>query len=106
MAAVAAAAFMFYRDYRAIFGFTHFDRAKIEEILDRAEHWLETWKAPALRILTLGLINPRRVVGEQVRSALVEASLAANGALWGTSLQVLARFVFGLVLWASWTVTL
>jgi hypothetical protein len=34
--------------------------------------------------------------------ALVEASLAANGELWALSLQVLARFAFGLALWVTW----
>ncbi|HEX4609492.1 MAG TPA: hypothetical protein VH092_14940, partial [Urbifossiella sp.] len=56
-------------DYRSVFLVTRFDRPAVEAVLDRAEHWLVTWKAPAVRVLTAGLVNPRRVVGEQVRQA-------------------------------------
>ena len=59
-----------------------------------------------MRVLTLGLVHPRRIVGEQVRVALVEAGLAANGQLWAMSLQILARFAFGLALWVTWAVAL
>ena len=89
-------------DFKAVFVFARLDRAAVEAVLDRAEHWLASWKGPAVRVLTLGLVHPRRIVGEQVRVALVEAGLAANGELWATSLQILARFAFGLALWVTW----
>jgi hypothetical protein len=54
--------------------------------------------------VTFGLIHPRRIVGEQVRAALVDASLAVNGQLWAMSLQVVVRFAFGLALWVTWAV--
>ena len=41
-----------------------------------------------------------------MRVALVEASLAVNGELWGMSLQIAARFAFGLALWVTWAVAL
>ena len=104
--AVAAGVLMGLLDFKAVFVFARLDRAKIEAVLDRAEHWLGSWKAPAVRVLTLGLVHPRRIVGEQVRVALVEASLSANGELWAMSLQILARFTFGLVLWVTWAVAL
>jgi hypothetical protein len=104
--AAVAAALMGLLDFKAVFVFARLDRAKIEAVLDRAEHWLGSWRAPAVRILTLGLVHPRRIVGEQVRVALVEASMAANGELWAMSLQILGRFAFGLALWVTWAVAL
>ena len=58
-----------------------------------------------------GVEKPRKPavvfeVGEQVRVALVDASLAVNGELWGMSLQIAARFAFGLTLWVTWAVAL
>src|SRR5947209_18082703 len=91
-AVLAAGGVMGLLDFRSVFVFGRIDRAKVEPLLDRAEHWLGSWQAPAVRVLSFGLIHPRRLVGEQVRVALVEASLAANGALWAMSLQVVARF--------------
>jgi hypothetical protein len=102
--AAAAGGLMGVLDFKAVFVFARLDRPRVEAELDRAEHWLGSWKAPAVRVLTLGLIHPRRIVGEQVRAALVDASLAANGELWAMSLQVVARFAFGLALWVTWAV--
>jgi hypothetical protein len=99
---VAAGGLMGVLDFKSVFVFARLDRAKVEVALDRAEHWLGSWKAPAVRVVTLGLVHPRRIVGEQVRQELVEASLAANGELWAMSLQVVARFAFGLALWVTW----
>lgn len=101
-AAAVAGGLMGLLDFKSVFVFARLDRAEVEAVLDRAEHWLGSWKAPAVRVMTLGLIHPRRIVGEQVRAALVKANLAANGELWATSLQILARFAFGLALWVTW----
>lgn len=80
LAAVAAVgAAMGFLDFKAVFRFARFDRAALEAVLDRTEHWLGSWQAPAVRVLTAGLVHPRRIVGEQVRRALVDASLAVNG---------------------------
>lgn len=100
--AAVAAALVGLPDFKAVFVFARLDRARVEAMLDRAEHWLGSWKAPAVRTLTLGLVHPRRIVGEQVRVGLVEAGLSANGELWATSLQTLAQFAFGLALWGTW----
>lgn len=97
---------MAFLDFKAVFLFGRFDRAAVEAVLDRAEHWLGSWKAPAVRFLTAGLIHPRRIVGEQVRLALVQASVAVNGQLWVLSLQIVTRFLFGLALWVTWAVAL
>ncbi len=106
VAVLLAGGLMGFLDFRSVFLFGRFDRAAVEAELDRAEHWLGTWKAPAIRILTAGLINPRRLVGEQVRQALVKASLVASGQFWAMSLQILARFAFGMALWGTWAVSL
>jgi hypothetical protein len=105
-AVVVAGGLMGLLDFKAVFLFGQFDRAAVEATMDRAEHWLGSWKAPAVRFLTAGLIHPRRIVGEEVRLALVEASLDVNGQLWAWSLQIGARFAFGLALWITWAVAL
>jgi hypothetical protein len=107
LAAVAAAGgLMAVLDFRIAFLFGRFDGAAAEAVLDRAEHWLGSWTAPAVRVLTAGLINPRRIVGEEVRLALVDACLAMNGQLWALSLGVAAQLAFGLALWVTWAVAL
>jgi hypothetical protein len=103
-AVIVVGSLMGFLDFRTVFLFGRFDRPAVEAMLDRAEHWLGSWKAPAVRIMTFGLIHPRRIVGEQVRQALVDASMAANGQLWATSLQIVVRFAFGLTLWITWAV--
>jgi len=80
-------------DFWSVFVFARINRAKVEALLDRAEHWLGSWKAPTIRMLTFGLVHPRRIAGEQVHAALVDAGRAVNGQLWAMSLQVLARRV-------------
>lgn len=95
---------MGFLDFRALFLFGRFDRAALESVMDRAEYWLRSWKATAVRFLTAGLIHPRRIVGEDVRQALVEASLGVNGQMWAWSLQIVARFSFGCSLWLTWAV--
>ncbi|HVL13499.1 MAG TPA: hypothetical protein VM529_13110 [Gemmata sp.] len=107
LAAVAiTGGLMGFLDFRSVFLFGRFDRAAVEAELDRAEHWLGSWKAPAIRFFTAGLVNPRRLVGEQVREALVKASLKANGQLWEMCLQIAARIAFGLALWITWAAAL
>lgn len=103
---VGAGGVMGFLDFRSVFLFGRFDRARVEADLDRAEHWLGSWQGPAVRVLTGGLVNPRRIVGEQVREALVAASLDANGQLWSLSLQIAIRLAFGLALWVTWAVAL
>jgi hypothetical protein len=106
LAVLVTGGLMGFLDFKAVFVFGRFDRAGVEALLDRAEHWLGSWKAPTIRFLTAGLIHPRRIVGEQVRQALVDASLAVNGQLWLMSIQILARAAFCLALWVIWAVAL
>ena len=101
-AVIVVGSLMGFLDFKTVFWFGRFDRTGVEVMLDRAEHWLGSWKAPVVRVMTFGLIHPRRIVSEQVRQALVDASIAANGQLWAISLQIVVRFVFGLTLWITW----
>ncbi len=101
-----SAALMVFWDGNAVLHFSRFDRLALEKNLDRAEHWLQTWKAPTLRFLTFGLINPRRIVNQQVEAALVKASLIVNGQMWRWSLQIGLRLGFGFALWITWVVAL
>ncbi len=78
------------------------DRAENEQYLDMAEKWLTSWKAPAIRWATLGYIDPRRMVSEEVRKALEAISALVNSNLRWMSLQMCLRVLFGLTLWLTW----
>jgi hypothetical protein len=78
------------------------DRAGIETNFDQAEHWLSSWHAPAVHFLSLGYVNPRRMVHEEVRTALVAASDLLNRSLYWTCVQMGLRVLFGLGLWMTW----
>jgi hypothetical protein len=78
------------------------DRADLEKYFDQAEFWLTTWKAPVVRFMTLGYVNPRRMVDLEVRKALEECSQLLNQSLYWVSLQVALRVLFGLLLWVAW----
>jgi hypothetical protein len=102
LAVAATGAAMVVLDGRALFRVGRFDRAALEANLDRAEHWLQSWKAPAVRFVTLGLVNPRQIVNKQVEEALVKASLVVNGQMWAWSVQIVIRLAFGLAVWLTW----
>ena len=106
LAIVISGGLMIFLDFKAIFGSGRFDRLALEINLDKAEHWLHSWHAPALRFITLGLINPRKIVNEQVLESLVKASLVVNGQMWRWSLQIVMRAAFGLALWTTWFLAL
>lgn len=77
------------------------DRAMLEKYFDQAEYWLRSWAAPAVRIFTLGYINPRQMVDVEVRSALVSSSRLLNNTLWWVSIQTGLRIAYGLSLWCT-----
>jgi hypothetical protein len=106
LAVTISGGLMVFLDCKAIFSVGRFDRAALEIDLDKAEHWLQSWQAPAVRFVTFGLINPRKIVNEQVREALVKASLIVNGQMWRWSLQIGMRLAFGLTLWITWALAL
>jgi hypothetical protein len=77
------------------------ERSVVEQSLDQAEYWLKSWAAPVVRVFTLGYINPRRMVTEEVRKALTEASKSLSAGLWWSSRQTVLRLACGLSLWTT-----
>jgi hypothetical protein len=78
------------------------DQHKMEGYFDQAEHWLCSWQAPVVRVLSLGFINPRKMVAVEVRNALQSASELLNATLWWMTIQTTLRIAFGLTLWGSY----
>ena len=48
-----------------------FDHDETVKYFDQAESWLG-WKGPLVRVLTLGIVNPRKMVDEEVKKSLTE----------------------------------
>jgi hypothetical protein len=78
------------------------DREMIEKYFDQAEYWLGSSTAHVVRVVTFGYVNPRKMVAEEVRKALLAVSAMLNYTLWWMNLQVGLRFGFGLSLWLTW----
>ena len=81
------------------------DREKVEKQFDQAEYWLKSWTAPVVRLVTFGFVNPRKLVGVEIRKALVAAGRQLNWSLWWTSLQVSLRIAFGASVWLTYVWT-
>lgn len=80
------------------------DRKETEQYLDEAEHWLTSWKAPMIRALTFGFVNPRKIVDQEVKKALEQGKGLLQQTLWWVSAQASARLLYGLTLWISWAI--
>lgn len=80
------------------------DRRETEQYLDEAEHWLTSWKAPVIQMVTLGYINPRQMVYVEVRKAVEESRGLLHRTLWWVSAQAALRTLYGLTLWVAWAV--
>lgn len=81
-----------------------FDRNETLKYLDMAEGWAGTWKARAVRLATLGKINPDQMVNEQLRQGLLTLGQTVNWSMWWVSAQVGARLFCGLVIWCLWAI--
>jgi hypothetical protein len=97
---------MLFLDCWGILSAREFNRQAVEENLDRAESWLKSWMAPAVRMVTLGFINPRKIVGEKVQALLVNANWKMIGGLWWMSLRMGMQLALGLSLWLTWAFAL
>jgi hypothetical protein len=106
VAVLGLAAPMLWLDYRAVFTVWEFDRRDVEKSLDQAEYWLRSWVAPALRVLTLGYVDPRQMVSEEVKKALTAGTMDLKRMMWSWSLQIAVRLCFGLSVWLTWLVCL
>jgi hypothetical protein len=78
-----------------------FDRAETVKYLDQAEGWLR-WKGPVVRALTLGIVNPRKIVDAEVKKNLAEIGTTVRNSMWWVSVQIGLRVLFGLTLWTVW----
>jgi len=81
-----------------------FDRAETEKYLDTAEKWTGTLKARAVRVVTLGRVDPDRMVDEEVRKGLRQLGRTVNWSMWWVSAQAGARLLCGLTIWILWAV--
>jgi hypothetical protein len=77
------------------------DRALIEKHFDQAEYWLRSWTAPVVRVVTLGYVNPRQMVSEEVHKALRELHRLLNSTLWWITIQTGLRIAYGLAVWLT-----
>jgi hypothetical protein len=102
---VAAAVPMVAVDVYFLVRVGRFDRGATEQYLDQAEHWLGTWKTPAIRLATLGYVNPQRIVDAEVKKGLEQLGAAVSWASWWVSVQVALRVAFGTTIWLVWAYT-
>jgi hypothetical protein len=92
-------------DCWALVGVSVIDRASAEKYFDQAEYWLGSRHAHVIRVVTFGYINPRKMVADEVRKALLSVSEMLNVSLWWWIRQIVLRFCFGLSLWLTWALT-
>jgi hypothetical protein len=78
-----------------------FDHGETVKYFDQAESWLG-WKGPLVRVLTLGIVNPHKMVDDEVRKSLTEMQTTLTASLWWVILQTALRLAFGLTLWTVW----
>ena len=78
-----------------------FDHSETVKYLDQAETWLG-WRAPLVRVVTLGLVDPRRIVDAEVAKGMADLGASARSSLWWVSAQIGCRVAFGLTLWLAW----
>ena len=76
-----------------------FDHGETVKYLDQAESWLG-WKGPFVRALSLGLVNPRKMVDNEVKKSLSEMQSTLTASLWWVAADTL-RLAFGLTLWTA-----
>jgi hypothetical protein len=106
VAIILSGGMMLLLDCQAIFSVGNFERTVLEQDLDKAESWLKSWMSPALRMVTFGFVNPRRIVGVEVQRMPVDAHWIVIGGMWRTSLRIGMPLAFGLSLWLTWAFAL
>ena len=78
------------------------DVAQAEKYFGRAESWLGTWKASAVKVVTLGYVDPNRIVQSEVQKALTVGEKLLRTLLWWTVVQTGLRVAVGTSLWVIW----
>lgn len=89
-------------DFYTLIRVSGWNRDEITKHLDEAEYWLKSWKAPVVRFFTLGFVDPRKMVREEVHKAMMLGRDLLNRTLWWVVLQAGLRVGFGLTLWGIW----
>lgn len=79
-----------------------FDHGETVKSFNQAETWAGTWRAHAIRTVTLGKVDPNRMVDEQVKEGLQQLGATMAWAMWWVSTQVTLRLTFGVTLWLMW----
>ncbi len=80
-----------------------FDHDETVKYFDQAETWLG-WKGPLVRAITLGIVNPQKMVDDEVKKSLQDYRSTLNASLWWVSVQIGLRLLFGLTLWTVWAI--
>ncbi|QJW98849.1 hypothetical protein [Frigoriglobus tundricola] len=80
-----------------------FDHDETVKYFDQAEGWLG-WRGPLVRVVTLGIVDPQRMVDDEVRKNLTAYQSTLQASLWWVSVQIGLRLTFGLTLWTVWAV--
>lgn len=88
-------------DLYFVFRVGKFDHDETVKYLDQAEKWLG-WKGRLVRRLTLGIVNPSKMVDEEVKKSLEAANVTLSSSLWWATVQITLRLLFGLTLWTVW----
>jgi hypothetical protein len=80
-----------------------FDHDETVKYFDQAESWLG-WKGPVVRVLTLGIVNPRKMVDREVQKSLAEMQSTLSSSMWWVIAQMSLRLAFAVTLWTIWAV--
>lgn len=80
-----------------------FDRDETVKYLDLAEKWL-SWRGTAVKVLTLGIVDPTEMVDREVRKGLTQMRVVVTNSLWWVIVQTSLRITFGLTLWTFWAI--
>lgn len=80
------------------------DVKETTKYFDQAEWWLGAWQAKAVRAATLGYVDPRKMVRDEVQKALTSGERLIHSALWWSAVQTAWRFSVGFALWVIWAV--
>ncbi|HVL11974.1 MAG TPA: hypothetical protein VM529_05410 [Gemmata sp.] len=80
-----------------------FDHDETVKYLDQAETWLG-WRGPLVRVVTLGIVNPRKMVDEEVQKSLAQMHSTFASSMWWVIVQMSLRLAFAVTLWTIWAV--
>jgi hypothetical protein len=80
------------------------DVEQAERHFNRAESWLGTWRAKAVKVVSFGYVDPNHIVQGEVKKALATGGKLIHALLWWTVVQTGLRVTVGLALWIIWGV--